>query len=79
MFTNPGVNSGLTKYIAQYRAENKIGDLRNLLTTGLLINTTASVILFLIVNISTGYLADNVFHQPEIWLLIQVASVNLLA
>lgn len=79
MFTNPGVNSGLTKYIAQYRAENKIGDLRNLLTTGLLINTTASVILLLIVNISSGYLADNVFHQPEIRLLIQVASINLLA
>lgn len=79
MFTNLGVNSGLIKYTAQYRTENKTGDLRTLLTTGLLINTTASLFLLLIVNLSSGYLADNVFHQPDIRLLIQVASINLLA
>ena len=79
MFTNLGINNGLTKYIAQYRTENKEGDLRTLLTTGLTVNTTASVVLLLIVNLSSGYLATNVFHQPDIQLLIQVASINLLA
>ena len=79
MFTNPGVNAGLTKYIAQYRAEKKTGDIRTLLTTGLLINTAASVILLLIVNLSTGYLVEKVFHQPDIRMLIQVASLQLLA
>jgi O-antigen/teichoic acid export membrane protein len=79
MFTNPGVNSGLTKYIAQYRAEKKAGDIRTLLTTGLLINTAASVILLLVVNLSTGYLVEKVFHQPDIRMLIQVASLQLIA
>ena len=79
MFTNLGVNSGLIKYTAQYRTENKTGDLITLLTTGLLINAKASLFLLLIVNLSSGYLADNVFHQPEIRLLIQVASINARA
>lgn len=79
MFTNPGVNSGLTKYIAQYRVEKKTGDIKTLLTTGLLINTTISLALILIVNLSSGYLAINLFHQPDIQLLIQVASLNLIS
>ena len=79
IFTNPGVNSGLTKYLAQYRSENRRGDLKIFMTAGLLINTTASIILVIIINLSSGYLASNVFNQPEIQLLIQVASLNLLA
>ena len=79
IFTNPGVNSGLTKYLAQYRSENRRGDLKTFMTAGLLINTTASLALVIIINLSSGYLATKVFNQPEIQLLIQVASLNLLA
>jgi len=79
IFTNPGVNSGLTKYLAQYRSENRRGDLKTFMTVGLLINTTASLALVLILNLSSGYLASKVFNQPEIKILIQVASLNLLA
>lgn len=70
IFTNPGVNSGLTKYLAQYRSENRQGDLKTFMTAGLLINITASLTLMLIVNLSSGYLASKVFNQPEIQLLI---------
>jgi O-antigen/teichoic acid export membrane protein len=79
IFTNPGVNSALTKYLAQYRAENKRGDLKIFMTSGLLINLTASLALVVVINLSSGYLASTVFNQPEIRLLIQVASFNLIA
>jgi len=79
LFVNLGVGGGLTKYIAQYRTENREGDISVLIHTGLLINTAASLLLFLITFLASGILASRVFNRPEIQLLIQVSSLNLIA
>ena len=79
LFNDIGVCGGLTKYIAQYRAENREGDLTVLIRAGLLINTAASLFLFLITFLSSGILASRVFNQPRIRLLIQVSSLSIIA
>lgn len=79
MFTDLGIGSGLVKYIAQYRMEGRKEDIRTLLAIGLAINTAAGLALMSIIFFSSGYFAKSVFNRSEIQLLIQVASVNLLA
>jgi len=79
LFLDLGVNGALVKYLAQYRSEERITEARALLKTGLIINTLAGLIFTIITYILSGYLATQVFHQPEINLLIQVSSINLLA
>ncbi|GAH40219.1 unnamed protein product, partial [marine sediment metagenome] len=79
LFINFGINGALIKYLAQYRSEGKISDANSFLKAGLMINILASSILAVLVFISSEYLANRVFHQPELKVLIQVSSLNLIA
>lgn len=79
LFGDLRINGGLIRYIAQYRTEERTGDIKALIQTGLQINTIAGLILFLIIFLASGVLADGVLHQPEIQPLIQLASANLIA
>jgi len=79
LFNNPGVHSGLIRYIAQFRSENRKGDIRPILLSGLFVNTMISTFLVLIIFMSSGYLANDIFNQPEIQPLIQIASINVIA
>jgi len=79
LFGNPGIKGGLIRYISQFRTEDRPGDVRTLIRAGLLINSAAGLVLFLIIFLSSGFLADRVFHQPEVQPLMQIASANLLA
>jgi len=79
LFIDLGVNGALVKYLAQYRSENRIREARSLLSTGLTINILTGSVLTVLTYILSGYIATRVFHQPEIQLLIQISSINLLA
>lgn len=79
LFGDLGISSGLVKYIAQFRKEERSGDIKVLVRTGLLINTAVSLLLFSIIFLTSGILASTIFHQPEIQILIQVSSFNLIA
>ena len=79
LFLNLGVNEALVKYLAQFRSENKMREARAFLMTGLTINILAGSTLSLITFLLSGYLATQIFHQPEIQLLIQISSINLFA
>ncbi|UCH57508.1 MAG: oligosaccharide flippase family protein [Candidatus Bathyarchaeota archaeon] len=79
LFTNPGIRSSLIKFIAQYRTENRASDIRTLIITGLLINSTAGLAMLVIIFISSGFIAREIFNQSTIQLLIQIASANLIA
>jgi O-antigen/teichoic acid export membrane protein len=74
-----GINGALVNYLAQYRSEGRASDVNSILKAGLMINILASSILTVLVFISSEYLANHVFHQPEIKVLIQVSSLTLIA
>jgi len=79
LFIDLGINGALIKYLAQYRSEGRISEANSFLKAGLGINILAGSILTALIYISSGYLAKQIFHQPEIQVLIQVSSLNLLA
>jgi len=79
LFGDVGVTSALIKYVAQYRSEEKLADAKVMMRAGLLLNSAVGVILSLTTFSLSGFLAVKVFHQPELTLLIEVASVTILA
>ena len=79
LFGDWGVSSALIKFIAQYRFEQKTEELKAFVQTGLLLKAAGGVFLSLIIFFLSGFLAVNVFHQPRLKLLIEIASANLFA
>jgi len=79
LFRDWGVNSAMIKYVAQYRSENKISKVRNVMYSGLLFELVVGVLLSLTSFLLAGFLATNVFHRSEMKILIEIASLTILA
>jgi stage V sporulation protein B len=74
-----GANSAMIKYLAQYRSENKVHSAKNVMIAGLLFELVTGVLLTLLCFLLAGFLATSVFHLPEAKVLIEVASLTILA
>ena len=79
LFKDWGTNSAMIKYLAQYRSENKIHSVKNVMVTGLLFELITGVILTLLCFFFADFLATNVFQLPEAKVLIEVASLSIIA
>jgi len=79
LFRDWGVNSAMIKYVAQYRSENRISRVRNVMASGLLFELVVGVSLSLGSFLLAGFLAANVFHRAEAKILIEIASLTILA
>jgi len=79
LFLDFGISSALIRYIAQYRYEKKPDELKTIMQTGLLFKIALGAFLSLLLFFFSGFLADKVFHQPELKLLIEIASATLFA
>jgi len=77
-FRDWGITSAMIKYTAQYNAENKPANIRNILVAGLVFETSLGLALSVLSFSLSGFLATTVFHRPSITLLIQVASFTIL-
>ncbi len=75
---NLGISSAMTKFLAQYRHENKPGTLKVLIETGLLLNIFVSILLTAIVYSISGYVANNVFNEPEQQQYIRYLSISII-
>jgi len=79
IFRDWGVNFAITKYVAQYRSENKTAKVKGILTAGVLSELVLGFSLSFISFMLSGFLATNIFNRPEIEPLIQLASITVLA
>jgi O-antigen/teichoic acid export membrane protein len=79
LFKDWGTNSAMIKYLAQYRSENKPHRVKNVMVTGLLFELITGVLLTLLCFLLADFLATNVFRLPETKVLIEVASLTILA
>jgi len=75
---NTGINQALIKYLSQYRLDDKPQHRRTLIETGAAINFTAGIILTLITFLSSTFLAETIFGQPELAPLIRLYSLILI-
>jgi len=79
LFKDWGTNSAMIKYLAQYRSENKPHSVKNVMVTGLLFELVTGVLLTLLCFLLADFLATSVFQLPEAKVLIEVASLTILA
>jgi stage V sporulation protein B len=78
LFRDWGVNSAITRYTAQYAAEDKTANIKRVFAAGLLFELALGVLLSLASFLLSGFLATSVFHRPDIEPLIQVASLTVV-
>ena len=79
IFRDWGVNSAIVRFTAQYRAENRENEVRNILAAGLIFEISARLVLSAVSFALSGFIASTAFHRPAIAPLIQIASLSILA
>lgn len=77
-FRDWGINSAIVKYAAQYTAESKTANAKNILISGLAFETILGLSLSILSFLLSGFLATNLFQRPDIASLIQIASFTIL-
>ena len=79
IFRDLGVNTAMTRYAAQFRAENRHDELRSIFISGLIFEIILGLLLTVVSILLSGFLAATWFNRPSIAPLIQIASISVLA
>jgi O-antigen/teichoic acid export membrane protein len=79
LFRDWGVNSAITRYVANLRAANKDEDIQNVIVGGLVFETATGLGLSLISVILAGSIASVLFHRPESASLISIVSIAIFS
>ncbi len=78
-FRDWGINSAMIKFTAQYRAEERIAEIRSIFLTGVLFEVILGIVLSLLSFAFAGFLATSLYNRPSIAPLIEIASFSILA
>ncbi|MCW4024570.1 MAG: oligosaccharide flippase family protein [Candidatus Bathyarchaeota archaeon] len=74
-----GVNSAMVRFVAQYRAEGRVDEVRSVFLTGVLFEVVMGLVLSIFSFVSADFLATVVFNRPVIAPFIQLVSFSILA
>jgi O-antigen/teichoic acid export membrane protein len=75
---NLGVQQAMIKYLAQFRHEGKNDHVRVLIEAGVLINAVVSIVFTVLVYLLSGFVANNIFNEPEQELFIKYLSISII-
>lgn len=78
ILVNNGVTNGVINFVARDRFENQGRNVWSIVLSGFIINVSAGLVTAFVLLVSSGYLAKNIFSQPEIALLIRILSLTTL-
>lgn len=78
LFLDFGVNSALIRNIAQLRASGQRDQIKPLVKAALIFEFIVSSVLAVIVYLSAGFIAKDVYHDPALWPLIQVTALGII-
>ncbi len=78
LLINVGTDQALIKYLSQFRYEKKREDLRLLIESGVIISVALGLFYSFVTYLSAGFIANQVFHEPAIEVLVKVFSVAIL-
>lgn len=79
LLSDLGVSAAMTRYIAHYRSEGRDDEVWPIMKAGIIFNISVGGILFISSFLLSSYIAEEVFHRPEVTDLIKVASTTLLS
>ncbi len=79
LLSDLGISAAMTRYIAHYRSEGREDLVWPIMRAGILFNISIGALLFISTFLLSSFLAEGVFHRPEVAGLIRVASTTLLS
>lgn len=79
LFRDWGVNSAMTKYIANLRAADKGAETRDIVFAGLVFEAVAGLVLSLVLVFSANFIASEIFRRPDLTLFISIVSVTVFS
>lgn len=79
IFRDWGINSAMIRYTAQYRAENRVSEVRSIFIAGLTFELILGVSLSIISFLCSGFIASAIFNRPELASFIQIVSISILS
>ena len=79
IFRDWGIHFAMVRFTAQYRAENRIAEIRSVYLTGILFEVAVGLVLSLFSLFFADFLATNIFNRPAIAPLIQLVSFSIFA
>ena len=77
LFQDWGVDSALTKYCANYRAEKREGELKNIIVSGLTFKVITGLVLTMLSLLTANFFATTIFNNPESGFLITLVSITI--
>jgi O-antigen/teichoic acid export membrane protein len=79
LFRDWGVNSAMTKFIANCRASGKGADMRNIIVAGLTFEVATGLVLSFLSLFLASFIASTIFHRPESVPFISIVSMTIFA
>jgi O-antigen/teichoic acid export membrane protein len=79
IFRDWGTSYALVKYCAQYKSENNLLQVKEIIFSGLVFQGVLGIALTIITFLFSDYMAINLFGRPDLGVLIQVVSLSLLS
>jgi O-antigen/teichoic acid export membrane protein len=79
LFRDWGINSAMTKYIANSRVSNKEEEIHDVIVAGLIFEVAAGLALSFLSLFLANFIASTVFHRPESASLIAIVSVSIIS
>ena len=79
LFRDWGINSAITRYIANLRAENREEEIQDIITAGLAFEATVGLTLSLLSILTANFIATTIFHRPEATFLTIIASTTIFS
>jgi len=79
IFRDWGINTAMTRYTAQFRAENRTNEIRSIITAGITFELITGTLLSTILYTTANTIATTAFNRPETTPLIQLAAITILA
>lgn len=78
LFTDLGINQGVTKYAASFNAKGETGRTARMIKYALLLRTLAGIILFLVNYTLADFFASTFLQRPDTAFYIRIASTAIL-
>jgi O-antigen/teichoic acid export membrane protein len=79
LFRDWGMNSAMTRYIANFRATQKEEGMHDVIVAGLVFEVAAGLALSFLSVLLASFIASTIFHRPESASYIAIMSVSIIA
>jgi O-antigen/teichoic acid export membrane protein len=79
LFRDWGINSAMTKYIANFRVSHKDEEMHDIIVAGLIFEAAAGLALSFLSLLLAGFIASTIFHRPESAFYIAILSASIIS